>query len=336
MSATEDEDSSCIQVEPVKVEPDEGGLDEVEMDRNEPVALKVVIEVPMRPSEGQGDIQSTPNSQECALSNDGASCVPSIRSGSNNIETTTSNSDCDPMGSSLELLNRLRTAEEEVHRVRRDAQSEIDFWKAEFWAANRERVKLNRSKAALMVKLGNLREEGRKFSIADFVESQATIDRLLDDRDARKGLHDLQQQDDVQTENDCASWVFGLMEGIHDRLAAILKNVETADSVELHQLPQDHTLRVLVDQAFGSNEDSTMALEALEKLREKSWWQQYGLLTLCGAAIARWVFQQSQDDILFDRLQHAGTRGSSSRYRDAIKLVRLQSSPPSLRLRVLD
>jgi hypothetical protein len=126
------------------------------------------------------------------------------------------------------------------------------------------------------------------------------------------------------------------MEGIHDRLVAILKNAEIADSVELNQLPQDHPLRLLAEQAFGFEGDSTMAMNALERLRKKSWFQQNGLLTLCGAAIARWVFQQSQGDVLFDRLQDASTRRPTSRYRDAIKLIRLQGLSLSFRLRTLD
>lgn len=220
----------------------------------------------------------------------------------------------------LRLSERLLAVEKELCKVKKDKQLEIDFWKDQYRKAQDERLRLKRSQNALMVKQSDLR--GSELSVEeDLVKHQAYIDDLLTERHMREHVQNLKPHLDTRPDDLTISKVSKLMQDIGVRLETALEGADFAFMPDLRELPEDHLLRSPFEQAFGIEWNSPEALELLGGRRERSWLHQYGLLALCGAALACWVFQQTQADILFDGYQQVGTRSTTDRYRYAIELV---------------
>ncbi|ETN47240.1 uncharacterized protein HMPREF1541_01432 [Cyphellophora europaea CBS 101466] len=222
---------------------------------------------------------------------------------------------------SLVLMERLQEVEKELQTVKKDAALTIDFWKANYCKANDERAKFMKSKSALVVKLGNLRETGSNLSIDDLVNCQAVVDQLLDERDSQKCVQSLRCSTDTQPDDETMARVSKLMQDIGHRLESTLKNVKFTTVSGLRTLPQDHPLGSLFEQAFGIEWKSRGSVDLLERWYDRPWSRRYTLLTLAGAALACWVFRQTQADVVFDRYQGVATQSPTNRYREAIQLV---------------
>lgn len=228
--------------------------------------------------------------------------------------------------STLRLKEHLHAVEKELQTIKRDTELEIDFWKAEYCKAQHDRSRWKKAKDVLAAKLNTLqsapnRSEVSELSSDALVDYKAALDKVLNQRDSHVLIQNLKRETDREPSDGTISKVSKLMQSIGGRLQAALRDAKFLSGAELRTLPRDHPLGCLVEQAFGVEGSSAEATELLEHWHERPWLRQYGLLALCGAALSRWVLQQSQADILFDRYQDVGTRSSTSRYREAIQLV---------------
>ncbi|KAF2160208.1 hypothetical protein M409DRAFT_60128 [Zasmidium cellare ATCC 36951] len=231
----------------------------------------------------------------------------------------------------LHLEDRLQAVQQELRAVRRDSGREIKFWKDEYRKAQTDRTGLRKANVALVAGINATRSlEGGKVSGHDIVEREALLDDLLLERDSRADIVKMKNTMDMAPAQETEVNVSTLMKSMRIRLQAVLEDAEFSSIDELPELPEDHRLRFLVEQAFGVEPDSQEAMQVLKRWCGSPGLRQHALLALCGAAIARWVFQQPQADLLFDRYQSIRTRGSTNRYREAIQIV-AHNDPPLAR-----
>lgn len=212
----------------------------------------------------------------------------------------------------------LRKAKREAKRARRD----IDFWKERCRTAQQEQSRERNSKAALAAKLNRaLSPSLSKIDVDGLLEREALLDRLITERNSRERIHNLMLHEDEDTDGETVSNVSRIMRNMGGRLGEIFEDAEFSSLAELEALPKDHLLRPLIEHAFGVEWDSADATQLLQRWHRNLSMRKYVLLSLCGAALTFWVFQQSQVDTLIDRFEGAATRSSTNRYRDAIRLV---------------
>lgn len=222
----------------------------------------------------------------------------------------------------LQLKERLKAVEDELHMVRTDAELELDFWKAGLRKAQDERLKERKAKDALPAALNNSWSSDSSEVISDALVKQGTLlDHLIEERSSRHMAQSFKTSMDTGPDNETVTEVCKLMHDVRRGLQAILSDVDVCSTLELQSLRQDHQLWPLLELTFGFHPRSAEAMEFEQQWQAEVCLRQYSLLALCGAALSLWVFQQSQADLIVDRYQDASTRTSTCRYRQAIDLV---------------
>lgn len=218
-----------------------------------------------------------------------------------------------------------------LEALRDESAQEVDFWKAKYRTAENENMELERECNVLIVKLGALREAKAELTVNDFLKSQATIDNLVEQIHLQRRVQSLKRRVSVNVEKQTFPNISKLMQDIGSHLRGALKGGHFVCLPALPDLPQEHPLRALVEQAFGFSWASNDASSFLEECRHSSDKQQCSLLALSGAAMAQWVFNRSQADLVFDRYHGDSSRCSTNRYRHAIEIVAMEGEPEKWR-----
>lgn len=225
---------------------------------------------------------------------------------------------------SSSLAERVQSLEKELQALKKESALEIDFWKASYQVADDKLTESNKETTRLVVKLGSLWETKSPLTINDFLESQAMANALAEQIDSQKQVQSLKRRAGIDGERRSAVNITDLMQEIGFLLQQILKEGRFTHPQALPDLGPAHLLRALVAQTFGSEWGSSDVNRVWVRIHEHRNVQQCSIRALSGAALAQWVFQKTQADLVFDRYQGDSSRSSLSRYRLALDIVAME------------
>ena len=232
---------------------------------------------------------------------------------------------CTPISSGL--IERVSILEKELKALRDESELEIDFWKAKYRTVEDKNAELERANNTLVVKIGALTETKDQLTVNDFLKSQAMIDDLVNRIHSQRRVQSLKRRVGVNVERHIIPAISKLIRDTSFHLQDILKRGSFVSLPVLPELPREHPLRALVEQAFGFDWDSNDASKFLEQYRRCSDIQQCSILALSGVSLAQWVFRRSQADLVFDRYQDSTSRGSTNRYRYVLDILSMEGKP---------